>query len=286
MSKLFFLGAGKMATAIAGGIVKAEVFQKAELAAFDVSPKAAAEFEQKTGVRCYWGGADSLLFRGKDGAEECGGALRKIVEQADAVLLAVKPQVLPSLYLSLREIETGLWISIAAGVPLSVLEDHLGTDNIVRFMPNIAARTRRSVTAVAAGDGVGTDNRSLALAIATSFGSAYFISEELFPAFIGISGSGIAYMLGMMHHMAMGGVKAGIPYPEALSIVRDTMSSAAELQKGTGKGAIDLETMVCSAAGTTIEGVKALEDKGFGSALMKAVQAAADKSIELEAKAH
>ena len=152
-------------------------------------------------------------------------------------------------------------------------------------MPNIAARTRRSVTAVAAGDGVGTDNRSLALAIATSFGSAYFISEELFPAFIGISGSGIAYMLSMMHHMAMGGVKAGIPYPEALSIVRDTMSSAAELQKGTGKGAIDLETMVCSAAGTTIEGVKALEDKGFGSALMKAVQAAADKSIELEAKA-
>ena len=92
-------------------------------------------------------------------------------------------------------------------------------------------------------------------------------------------------MLEMMHHMALGGVKAGIPYPEALSIVRDTMSSAAELQKGTGKGAIDLETMVCSAAGTTIEGVKALEDNGFGSALMKAVQAAADKSIELEAKA-
>ena len=80
MSKLFFLGAGKMASAFAGGLVLAEVFQKAELAAFDVSPKAAAEFEQKTGVRCYWGGADSLLFRGKDGAEECGGALRKIVE--------------------------------------------------------------------------------------------------------------------------------------------------------------------------------------------------------------
>ena len=235
----------------------------------------------------------SIYDSARERAEECAAANERItvlesLEEAsgsDAIIIAVKPQVLPSLYLSLREIETGLWISIAAGVPLSVLEDHLGTDNIVRFMPNIAARTRRSVTAVAAGDGVGTDNRSLALAIATSFGSAYFISEELFPAFIGISGSGIAYMLSMMHHMAMGGVKAGIPYPEALSIVRDTMSSAAELQKGTGKGAIDLETMVCSAAGTTIEGVKALEDKGFGSALMKAVQAAADKSIELEAKA-
>ena len=212
-----------------------------------------------------------------DALEEAGGS--------DAIIIAVKPQVLPSLYLSLREIETGLWISIAAGVPLSVLEDHLGTDNIVRFMPNIAARSRKSVTAVAAGNGVGTENRSLALQIALSFGSAYFISEDLFPAFIGISGSGIAYMLEAMHYMAMGGVKAGIPYPEALSIVRDTMASTAELQKESGKGAIELETMVCSAAGTTIEGVKALADRSFGSALMNAVQAAADKSIELEAKA-
>ena len=229
----------------------------------------------------------------REKAEECAGerdgmtVLDTLEETAgsDAVIIAVKPQVLPSLYVSLREIETGLWISIAAGVPLSVLEDHLGTDNIVRFMPNIAARTRKSVTAIAAGDGVGTESRSLALSIATSFGSAYFIPEDLFPAFIGISGSGIAYMLEMMHHMAMGGVKAGIPYPEALSIVRDTMASAVELQRETGKGATELETMVCSAAGTTIEGVKALQDKGFGSALMKAVQAASDKSVELEAKA-
>ena len=260
--RISIIGSGNMGSAIALALSDSGY----EVSLYDIAKEKAAE--------CTEGHENISVL---DSLDEASGS--------DAIIIAVKPQVLPSLYLALREIETGLWISIAAGVPLSVLEDHLGTDNIVRFMPNIAARSRRSVTAVAAGNGVGTDNRSLALSIATSFGSAYFISEELFPAFIGISGSGIAYMLEMMHHMAMGGVKAGIPYPEALSIVRDTMSSAAELQKETGKGAIELETTVCSAAGTTIEGVKALAEKGFGSALMKAVQAAADKSIELEAKA-
>ena len=260
--RISIIGSGNMGSAMAHALSDAGY----EIAVYDKArEKAEAAAAEREGI--------SVL----DSLEGASGS--------DAIILAVKPQVMPALYLSLREIETGLWISIAAGIPLSVLEDHLGTDNIVRFMPNIAAGAKSSVTAIAAGSGVGTENRSLALSIASSFGAAYFLSEELFPAFIGLSGSGIAYMLEMMHHMAMGGVRAGIPYPEALSIVRDTMISAAELQKTSGKGAVELETMVCSAAGTTIEGVKALSDGGFSSALMKAVQAASDKSIELEAKA-
>ena len=204
---------------------------------------------------------------------------------SNAVILAVKPQVLPSLYCALREIETGLWVSIAAGVPLSVLEDHIGSGNVVRFMPNIAARAKKSVTAIAVSDEVSAENRELALAIAASFGSAYFLPESLFPAFIGISGSGIACFFEMMHQMAMAGVKEGIPYPEALAIVRDTALSAGVLQRSTGSNAIELETRVCSAAGTTIEGVKALQDGGFASAVMNAVENAAAKSVELEAKA-
>ena len=204
---------------------------------------------------------------------------------SDAIIIAVKPQVLPSLYDALREVDTRLWISIAAGVPLSVLEDHLGSGNVIRFMPNIAAKARKSVTAIAAGQDVSTEQKELALSIASSFGSAYFLPESLFPAFIGISGSGIAYFFEMFHQMAMAGVKEGIPYPEALSIARDTAISAAEVQKSTGTNAIELETKVCSAAGTTIEGIKALQDGGFASAVMNAVESAASKSVELEAKA-
>ena len=152
-------------------------------------------------------------------------------------------------------------------------------------MPNIGAKSRKSVTAIAAGSEVSIEQKDLALSIAASFGSAYLIQESLFPAFIGISGSGIAYFFEMMHQMAMAGVKEGIPYPEALAIVRDTAVSAAELQKSTGENAITLETMVCSAAGTTIEGVKALQDGGFASTVMNAVESAASKSVELETKA-
>ena len=78
----------------------------------------------------------------------------KSASGSDAVILAVKPQILPGLYQMLREVETDLWISIAAGVPLSVLEDHLGTGNVIRFMPNIAASAKKAVTAIAAGNGV------------------------------------------------------------------------------------------------------------------------------------
>ena len=79
----------------------------------------------------------------------------------------------------------------------------------------------------------------------------------------------------------MAGVREGIPYRTALGIVSGTMAGAAKLQKATGKGAIELETMVCSPRGTTIEGVKALTDGGFASIVQEAVEATVRKSEEM-----
>ena len=259
--RISVIGCGNMGGAIASALADSEW----EVSVYDKAREKAEALQEAKGIAVL----DSL--------EEASGS--------GAIIIAVKPQVLPSLYESLKEVETGLWISIAAGVPLSVLEDHIGTENVVRFMPNIGAKSRKSVTAIAAGNEVSMEQKELALSIASSFGSAYFIQESLFPAFIGISGSGIAFYFEMMHQMAMAGVKEGIPYPEALAIVRDTAISAAEVQKSQGENTIALETMVCSAAGTTIEGIKALQDGGFASAVMNAVENAAAKSVELEAKA-
>lgn len=259
--RISIIGCGNMGGAIASALAASEW----EVSVYDKAEEKAIALSEGTSI--------SVL----SSLEDANGS--------GAIILAVKPQVLPSLYERLREVETDLWISIAAGVPLSVLEDHIGRDNVVRFMPNIGAKSRKSVTAIAAGSEVSTEQRDLALSIASAFGSAYFLPESLFPAFIGISGSGIAFYFEMMHQMAMAGVKAGIPYPEALAIARDTAISAAETAKDTGRNAIELETMVCSAAGTTIEGVKALQDGGFASAVMNAVESAASRSIELETKA-
>ena len=204
---------------------------------------------------------------------------------SDVVIIAVKPQVLPEIYQDLADLKPELFISIAAGVTLEKLQKNLGTKKVVRFMPNIAAKVGKAVTAVAFTDSITDDEKNLAMMVAKSVGSAFELEENLFSAFIGISGSGIAYMFDLMHNIAMGGVKEGIPYAKGLSIVADTMISAAALQKETGKNAIDLEAMVCSAKGTTIEGVAKLAEGGFASAVQNAVSAAAERSRELEKKA-
>ena len=204
---------------------------------------------------------------------------------SDVVIIAVKPQVLPEIYQDLADLRPELFISIAAGVTLEKLQKNLGTKKVVRFMPNIAAKVGKAVTAVAFTDSITDDEKNLAMMVAKSVGSAFELEENLFSAFIGISGSGIAYMFDLMHNIAMGGVKEGIPYAKGLSIVADTMISAAALQKETGKNAIDLEAMVCSAKGTTIEGVAKLAKGGFASAVQNAVSAAAERSRELEKKA-
>ena len=199
----------------------------------------------------------------------------------DVVVIALKPQNLPAFYPLLSSLSPGLYVSICAGVDLDTLKRNLATGKVVRFMPNIGARVEASVTAVAFGPDITEDEERLSMEIASSFGDAFPLGEELFSAFIGISGSAIAFMFDFMHNIAMAGVKEGIPYSKALSIVSGTMESAAKLQKATGKGAIDLETMVCSPRGTTIEGVKALTDGGFASIVQEAVVRTVRKSEEM-----
>ncbi len=229
---------------------------------------------------------DADRKKADDFAKESGARSLASIDQAkgvDVVLIAVKPQILGSILSDLKALEPGLYISIAAGYEIRKLEESLG-GKISRYMPNLAARTRKAVTAVAFSDSMTEQEKALCLDIAASFGSAFQLDEKLFSAFIGISGSAIAYVLEMMHQLAMGGVREGIPYPRSLEIVRDTFESATSLLKESGLGAVELETMVCSAGGTTIEGIKALEDGNLGATLMNAVSAAAEKSRKLESK--
>ena len=282
MSKLFFLGAGKMATAIAGGIVKAEVFQKAELAAFDVSPKAAAEFEQKTGVRCYWGGADSLLFRGKDGAEECGGALRKIVEQADAVLLAVKPQVLASALEPLAGCLAGKpVISIVAGVPIDRLAGLTGSGRIVRVMPNTPALVSEGAAGYSLAPEAQAADGELANRILSAVGVAMQVDEKYLTAVTALSGSGPAYVFEFIRALSDGGVAEGLPRDVATKLAIQTVLGSAAMAKETGIHPAILKDQVTSPGGTTIRALEVLEDRTFAGAVIAAVRACARRSEEL-----
>jgi pyrroline-5-carboxylate reductase len=204
----------------------------------------------------------------------------EVLRDGEVVILAVKPQTMPSLLPSLKGTKTQ-WISVVTGYDLKKLSQELGTHEIVRFMPNVAAKAGASVTAVTADPSCSEGLRSTAMKIADTFGSAFELSEAMMPAFIGISGSGIAYVFQFLHAMALGGTREGIPYQKSLQIACDTLLSAVMLQKQSGQNPIDLLSSVCSAGGTTIEGIEALEKNAFDHAVIEAVTVAAEKSKRL-----
>ena len=149
--KVSFLGCGNMGGAIAHAICRSH-----ELTVFDTDGKKAALLAQETGAVP---------------AETIESAL----EASECIVIAVKPQVLPSLYPILRRYGEKKYISIAAGVPLEVLTREIGTDDIVRFMPNIAAKAKAAVTAVASAGGCDEEFLKAAFSIAESFGSAFIL---------------------------------------------------------------------------------------------------------------
>ncbi len=211
-------------------------------------------------------------------------SLKELVQSEELLLLAIKPQVLPSLYPILRKAGSAQkkWISIVAGVSLETLAENLGTEEVVRYMPNLAAQVRQSVTAVTPGLKASESLKETALVVAEHFGTAVILPEDLIAAFTGISGSTIAYTFQFFHAIAMGGVVEGLPYPQALAIARDTCLSAAALQKTVNKNPVELATMVCSAGGTTIKGMQALAEGGFDATVMAAVSASSAKFRLLE----
>ncbi len=226
MDKIGIIGCGNMGGAIAGSL-------QMDIIVYDSD---ALKAKQLAASKATISVADSLqvLFR------ECS-----------TILIAIKPQILATLYPEFRALgsDKKRWISIAAGIPLSVLAEQLGTNEIVRFMPNIAAQYGAAVTAAAPAEGCSTSLREDSLHVASSFGSAFLLPESQFSAFIGISGSAIAYVFSFLHGLAMGGVAQGIAYPAALQIASDTMKSATSLIDATKANPVELATRVCSAGG-------------------------------------
>ena len=155
MSKLFFIGAGKMATAIAGGLVKSGTFETTDLLAFDILPEAAARFTEATGVQCL------------------SGELKEDdLQEANAILLAVKPQYLADALNGWKYIlESKLIISIAAGISLERLYDLTDSSRIIRVMPNTPALIGAGAAVAAITGEVTPEERAFADKIFSSVGS-------------------------------------------------------------------------------------------------------------------
>ncbi len=212
-------------------------------------------------------------------------SLEQLLSSSEIVILAVKPQILPSLYPTLCSYKEINWISIAAGVDLTTLEKGLDSKNVIRLMPNMAASVAKSVTAFCHHSDCDQSFVESAMAITKTFGTVHPIEESLISAFIGISGSGIATCFSFFHNMALGAVHSGLNYQTALSLICETSESASALLNISHEHPEALVTKVCSPGGTTIEAMRALSDGNFSSAVIDSVVSAAEKATYMEQQA-
>lgn len=264
--RIGFLGAGAMGEALAAGVCAAGV-DPARLRAADPLPERGKALEERIGLRS---STDN----------------REVVAASDLVVLAVKPGLVVEVLEGLRDEPSSgdvLWISIAAGIPLRVLEAALPSGaRVVRAMPNTPALAGAGATAFVANAACRAQDRERALALFEAVGIAWEAPEEaLLDAVTGLSGSGPAYVFLMLEALSDAGVRLGLPREAASALATQTVYGAAKLALESGRSPAALRDQVSSPGGTTVAGLEALEGGGFRATVYAAVAAATARSKEL-----
>ena len=257
--KIGFIGLGNMANAMIGGILAKGLYTKEELTGSSKTEATAKRVHEKYGIKTCTDNA-------------------AIAKEADVIVLAVKPVFFPEVIAEIKEFVTNdtLVISIAAGKSLDWIEQEFGKSiRLVRCMPNVPALVGEACTGVCINDTVTKEDEKLALELMESFGKASLIPERLMDAVIGVSGSSPAYVFMFIEAMADAAVQAR---SQAYEFAAQSVMGSAKMVLETGKHPAELKDMVCSPAGTTIEAVKVLEEKGFRAAVMDAMEACVNKS--------
>ena len=209
---------------------------------------------------------------------------REVAKGADLLLLAVKPQFMADVIGQIRDdvTEDTLVITIAAGKTINWYEEAFGKKiRLVRCMPNTPAMVGEGCTAVCRNDRVTQEDMDYAMTLMNSFGRASEIREGLMDAFSAVSGSSPAYVFMFIEAMADAGVAAGLPRKQAYEFAAQAVLGSAQMVLETGMHPGELKDMVCSPAGTTIEAVRVLEEKGLRGAVMDAVGACVEKAKKL-----
>ena len=205
------------------------------------------------------------------------------------IFLGVKPQMLPALLDELRpalleRTDRFVLVSMAAGVKTGTIRQALGFDcPVVRIMPNLPVALGKGVVLISLDDTVTEDELTALEEALKPAGLLMRMPEDKLDAGSAVSGCGPAFVYLFLDALANGGVSCGLPYPQALALAAQTMIGAAEMALASGKHPGKLQSEVCSPGGTTIAGVRALEQRGARAAAMDAVIAAYERTCELAA---
>ena len=263
MIKIGFIGAGNMGSALATATAKAE------------------------GTKVYLYDKDEA--KAKEVATKCGGefvSAQEIAGNCDFIFLAVKPNIIKPAAAEIKEIlkcRSGYTVvSMAAGVSLASLRDaFFDGAPIIRIMPNTPASVGCGMTLYAENEEVSDKAISDFEFIMEKSGKLDRIPEKLIDAGSAVSGCGPAFVYMFIEALADGGVAVGLPRDKAITYAANTLIGAAETLLQTGEHPEKLKDAVCSPGGSTIEGVRALEEGAFRAAASRAVVKAYEKTLLL-----
>ncbi|MFZ5776090.1 MAG: pyrroline-5-carboxylate reductase [Thermodesulfobacteriota bacterium] len=264
--KLGFVGGGLMAEALIKGIVAAGVVPADRI----VVAEPVAE-RRETLERQY------AVATAPDASQVWDGC--------GVVILAVKPQVVGKVLEEGRSRITAdhLLISIAAGIPLSVMERAVAGSGcrIIRVMPNTPAIVLKGASALSPGHGVQEEDLAVARRIFDAVGVSVVLDEVYLDAVTGLSGSGPAYVFTFIEALIDAGVKVGLARPIAQTLALQTLLGSVQLAMAGNSHPAELRAMVTSPGGTTIAGLHEMEKGAFRAVVMNAVEAATVRSRQL-----
>ena len=263
--KLGFIGTGNMATAIIGGLLSKGIAESG-----DIIGSARTEEHRKKAE-------DSLKIRmTADNAE--------VVRESEILFLCVKPQMIEGVINEIKDEvrQDQLIISIIAGKSIAWFENAFGKKiRLIRTMPNTPALVGEGMTAAVMGENVSEDEKELALKLLGACGQVEIVTEKLMDAVVAVSGSSPAYIFILIEAMADAAVSEGMPRAQAYKFAAQAVLGSAKMALESGRHPAELKDMVCSPAGTTIEAVRVLEERGFRSSIIEAMKACAEVNRNL-----
>ena len=259
--KVGFIGCGNLGGSLIKGLLNAGALRAEELVASDVSDEKLGEL-------------------GKFGIETTTDS-KKLVEHCDVIFIAVKPDIVESVLEETKEFSKGkLFVSVAAGVSTKFIEART-RGRVIRVMPNICGLVGEMASCFSLGTRASKEDEELIEKLLAAMGMTFKVDEKLMNVVTGLSGSGPAYFYFIVQALQEAGVELGLSSEIALKLAAQTAKGAGEVILREGKTLEELTGMVCTPKGTTIEGIKVLEERKVADALRDAVKAAARRAKEL-----
>jgi len=261
-AKIACIGCGVMGGALVKAMAK--VVSASNITVTAASYNEAVDFATATGVKAAYNNKEA-------------------VKDADFVFLAVKPAYVAGVLSEIKDAlkESAVYVSMAAGVKTASIAEMAGERKIIRIMPNIPATVGEGMIALTATANTEKDDIEAVKTLLSKAGRVDEVKENLMDGVTAVSGSGPAYAFLFIEALADAAVRFGIPRKSAYVYAAQTLKGAAELFLQDGRSVSELKDAVCSPAGTTIEGVIALEEGGFRASVINAATAAFEKSVEL-----